>query len=226
MAEAQLVVELLHVELVVFPEFGGALSGHVFDFLPFVLEGLDGVILFVGLVGRYGCGLDGFDDFEFAAEVVLFFLFCCLKCFGTEFANEGHFGFEGRLVHIGLGHIFFDGTASSHEGVACGSSLGVVQAVVHLLECFEFAAGHVASRLCDFAQAFDDSLLRIGQYEHGHLVFGCGHGLEVFFGIIHRLADLGGSSFFSRFGGGHCGCFRFDSFGHKGLVGLILFHLG
>ena len=63
--EFQQVVELLHIELVVTPEFTGLFCRHVLDIFPFCLQGLELLIGFVGLLRRGDHSLDFLNDGKF-----------------------------------------------------------------------------------------------------------------------------------------------------------------
>ena len=61
----QKVIELLHVELVVTPEFTGLFCRHIFDFFPFCLQGFEILIGFIGLFRRGDHCLDFLNDGKF-----------------------------------------------------------------------------------------------------------------------------------------------------------------
>ena len=220
MIQSQLIVELFHVELVVFPQLGSSFSGHGLDFFPLSLQLFESVIVFVRFVGRDGHGLDLLDDVEFLLQIILLFLFSSLLCFGTEFADESHFGFENLLVFVGSGDEGFGVAAGSHKGIAGSHGPGVVQAVVGLLQGFHFAAGHVAAFGHDFLQPVDDALLCVGQLQRfgGCFAFGF-RGFDDFrhFGVFRCLGFIGdflrgggaflvGSGYYPGFSG-YCFCF-------------------
>lgn len=74
--ETQLVVELLRIVLVVFPQFGSILSRHGFDILPFGLQVLHLVIALVGVVGSGREFLDAFNNLLLAFQVGQFSFSC------------------------------------------------------------------------------------------------------------------------------------------------------
>ena len=76
--DAQEIVELLDVVVEVFLRFGDLLGGDVANFLPFGLQGLEAIVLFVDVFGLRHHLFDFLDDIELALQVGLAgcFRFC------------------------------------------------------------------------------------------------------------------------------------------------------
>ena len=87
MVDAQEIIELLDVVVEVFPCFGDLLCGNVADFLPFGLQGLETIVLFVDLFGLRHHLFDFLDDVELVLQVGLASGFGFCGNFGAHFLD-------------------------------------------------------------------------------------------------------------------------------------------
>lgn len=120
MVQTQLVVELLNIQLVGFPQFRRTFSWHLFDFLPFSLQVLKLIIILVGLIRCCRHFLDALNDGEFSFQSGLLFLFKFLHGLRTHFANAHHLRLEVFLFGIRSRHKFFHLSAVGQESLSCG----------------------------------------------------------------------------------------------------------
>ena len=116
--QTQLVVELLNIQLVGFPQFRRTFSWHLFDFLPFSLQVLKLIIILVGLIRCCRHFLDALNDGEFSFQSGLLFLFKFLHGLRTHFANAHRL--EVFLFGIRSRHKFFHLSAVGQESLSCG----------------------------------------------------------------------------------------------------------
>ena len=193
MSELEEVVVLLHVELVVLPELGGAFSGNGFYFLPFGLECLELVEVLVGFFGSGSELLYAFYYLELALEVLLLLLFDVFLDGSPAFANDLHSLAEGGLCGVDLRHELVRFAACVDEGLEGFLHFGVVELVEELLEEgeFLFVAHFVA--LCYFLHACHDLVLRAeGLLHDGLFALGCL--------CFRRCGFFGGRGFFGSGG--------------------------
>ena len=197
MVEAQLVVILLRVELIVLPKFRGLLGRHEFQLVPFCLQLLCFFVALVGLFGRCGQLLEAFYNGELALEVLLLFLFCLGEGFGALLTQQVILFLESLFFRVGLGHEVLCCPAAGDESLAVGRRLLRLQAVVHHFEVFQFGAVHALAAFCQFLEFVDYLLLR-GKY----LSLGVFGVFSVFLGGSLLFGRSGGVGLFSGF---YCG---------------------
>ena len=162
--EAEEVVVLLNVELVVLPKFRSAFCGHGLHVLPVRLEVLKFLIVLVGILGRSYEFLDALDDGELLFKVVLLFRFegfsSALACLLDDV--ELHLQFSFAVV--GSGHEVLGESSILDIFLAGSSSFRVVNLVINLLEQVNFCALSIAGVKGDFLEASDNFLLCSGLY--------------------------------------------------------------
>ena len=128
------VVKLLDIQLIVAPELIGLLGGHVLDFTPLLLEGLELLIALVGFLGCGNHGLDLVDDGQFLCQIFQFFYFLFFKELGTLLFDNAHLGLEGFLDTIGNNLILVGIAATINECLDMGFALGNVEFVEGCLQ--------------------------------------------------------------------------------------------
>jgi len=153
--ETQLVVELLRIVLVVFPQFGSILSRHGFDILPFGLQVLHLVITLVGVVGSGREFLDAFNNLLLAFQVGQFFLLLFLGSLVAEFANERQLSLEVLLLSVGSRHKVLRLTTFFNKFVAGSNHIGIMNAVVKHLQVVKFSALHITAIIYNILQAIN-----------------------------------------------------------------------
>ena len=133
------IIELLHVELIVTPQFIGLLGRNVLDLTPLLLQGLELLIAFVGLLGSGDHRLDLLDDLELLGQVGLFLGFLLLEYLGTLLLDNAHLGLKGLFLFVRSDLILFRIAASVEISLETGFALCNMQLVegglqiVHLL---------------------------------------------------------------------------------------------
>ena len=137
--QAQHVVELLDVELVVAPQLAGFLGRNVLYLAPLLLQGLEILIALIGLFRGGDHGLDLLNDTEFLGQVLLLLGFLLLEDLGTLLLDDDHLGLEGFFLLIGSNLVFLRISATVHIRFETGFALCQMQLVegglqvVHLL---------------------------------------------------------------------------------------------
>ena len=106
------VVELFHIKLVVAPELVGFLGRNLFDFLPFLLELLEFLVVSVGFLRRGHHRFNLLNDIELLLQVFLFFFLLLLEEFGALFLHQYHLSLEGLFFLVGSNYIFLGVSAS------------------------------------------------------------------------------------------------------------------
>ena len=105
--QLQQVVELLHIQLVVTPQFVGLLCWHVLDFFPLFLQGFEVLIRLVSLLRGGYHGLYLLDDGELLLQVLLLLLLLLAEQLLTLFLDNTHLGLEGFLLWVGCYLVLF-----------------------------------------------------------------------------------------------------------------------
>ena len=190
--QLQQVVEFLHIELIVFPQFVHLGGGHEGYFVPLLLQLLELSVVLVGVIGRFHQFLQLFDDGELYLQVH----FPLFLLFGGQFAplffDDGHDILEFFFRRVRGGNKVF-GRASVFNELFLGRFLfSVVQLVEGLLQAVDVGLRSVFHVGSDFFQ----------------------FGQDLFFGeFLCRFYLFFSSVFLSRsFRGyrfGHFGCFLF-----------------
>ena len=163
MSELQEVIELLHIELVILPEFGGLFGRNGLYFLPFCLESLH---LVEGLVGFFGCSsqlLYALQYLEFSFQVLLFLQLLFLQEGGSALTDDLHGRSENGFLQVHRGHECILGASFGEVLLACFLSFSVVEFVEELLEQVK--------------------LLLIGGFSVFHNLLGTCH--HLFFGLVY-----------------------------------------
>ena len=104
--EFQLVVELLHAELVVFPKVVCLVSRNSFYLFPLLLQFLEFLIVLVCLLRCGSHGLYLLYDVSFQGEVLVLLLLLFCEGFLPFFFHYDHLGFESLLSLVRKDGIF------------------------------------------------------------------------------------------------------------------------
>ena len=127
--QAEHVVELLYVELVVTPQLVGLLCWYILDLTPLLLQGLEVLIVLVSILGGGNHRLDLVDDSQLFHQVLLFLCLLFFEDLGAALLNDAHFGLELFLVFVGGDYILFGVAASIEVGFQLSLTLCNVQLV-------------------------------------------------------------------------------------------------
>ena len=192
--DTQQVVVLLHIVLEVLPRLRHLLGRDSTDGFPLCLQCLEGIVVFVYIVGCRHHSLDFFDDGQFAVEVAPAFGFELSRRLGTVLLDGAHEFLKLLFERVGLGIEVGRITALCHKCLACGSALLVVQTVEDGAQLVGGAAVGRLTLLEVLAQTRDDLLL--GRRSRGRALFGR-FGLRLF-GILRNFRGLHGFGW--RFG--------------------------
>ena len=186
--DAQQVVVLLHIVLKVLPRLRHLLGGDSTDGFPLRLQCLEGIVVFVHVVGCRHHSLDFFDDGQFAVEVVPAFGLELSRRLGAVLLDGAHEFLKLLFERVGLGIEVGRITALCHKCLACGSALLVVQTVEDGAQLVGGAAVGRLTLLEVLAQTCDDLLLGRRSRSSGRAIFGR-FGLRLF-GILRNFRGL------------------------------------
>ena len=160
--EMELIIELLTVELISFPQLSSILSRNLLNLFPFSLKLFYFFIVLVGLFRRSSSRFDFLNDGLFALEVFLFFCLLFSSRFGAKFANQVVFCLKGFFICIGSWLEIFSSTAIFNKLLASSHNFCAVIAIVSLLEGFEVGATDITTFLGYFFQTLQDFCLSGG----------------------------------------------------------------
>ena len=121
-----MVVEAFDMQLIVAPQFVCLLRRNGFDFLPFLLQLFQFVIILIGLFGRGAHFFDALNDMEFLLKVFLLFGLLLQEELCAPFLDHTHFGLENLFQLIG------------HKDVFLG-----IAALFKIITLLRFTFGHV-----------------------------------------------------------------------------------
>ena len=183
MSKLKEVIELLHIELVVLPQFRGTLSRDGLYLLPLVLQRLELIEVLVRLLWSGGKLLDALQDFELALKVVLLLLLLGFLDSSTTFTNRLHCLTEKRFRRIYLWHELVFLAACLYESAESLLHLSIVELIEELLEQVELRLVAHFVALCNLLYTchhlvfrleglLDDCLFSL-RLRLGHLFYHC-----------------------------------------------------
>ena len=161
-SELEQVIELFCIELVVLPQFCGALGGNGFDFLPFGLELLELVEVLVGVFGGGGHLLYAVQNLQLACQTFLLLLFDFFQFLGAAVADDLHQGTEFGFCGVQFGNELFAVSAFIHKLLPCLCHFGIVELVKALFQRFNLLLVNGVFAGNDFLGACQNFLFVLG----------------------------------------------------------------
>ena len=123
------IIELLHIELIVTPQFIGLLGRYILDLTPLLLQGFELLIAFVGLLRRGDHRLDLLDNLELLGQVGLFLGFLLLEDLSAFLFDNAHLGLKGFFHFVGSDLVLLRIATAVDVGLETGFALCDMQLV-------------------------------------------------------------------------------------------------
>ena len=168
--QAQHIVELLYVQLIVAPQFVGFISWHILNFAPLLLQALELLVVLVSLVGGGYHSLDTVDDSQFLGQVLLLFSLLLLENLGALFFDDAHLSLESLFLLVGRVLVLLRIAACIEISFELSLALSYVQFVERRLQILYFVLLWYFLAMCNVLQTVQ--YIGFGLINHTSLLLG------------------------------------------------------